>query len=230
MLISKPADLAPAALVAAYDSERAAFRARHVSGSGIAGVVQAFHAVRNMPYFSGPDRTPLAALHNGRGACTAKHLILRDLLRDLGYDAQVELVACDFAAAVPLVPGMPEALRGFVQDAGVRDMHCWVRLHLDGQGLLLDATWPDSLAAQGFAVNADWAGAGDTRPAAPGERRDAPEDVLARKAELLAELAPEEIQRRRAFLEVLSAWLEDMAGGRERGGRGNLDRLLSSGN
>jgi hypothetical protein len=108
MPISKPTEPAPAASnPQAYQAERAAFKARHVSDPGIAGAVQAFHAVRNLPYFSGPDRTPLAALRNGRGACTAKHMLLRDLLRDLGYRADVELVDCDFAAAVPLVPAMP---------------------------------------------------------------------------------------------------------------------------
>jgi hypothetical protein len=218
MPISKPTEPAPAASnPQAYQAERAAFKARHVSDPGIAGAVQAFHAVRNLPYFSGPDRTPLAALRNGRGACTAKHMLLRDLLRDLGYRADVELVDCDFAAAVPLVPAMPDELRAFVRTAGVRDIHCWVRLHLGGQGVLLDATWPDSLATHGFAVNAGWTGAGETGPAAKGIVRATAEDVLEKKAELLAELAPEETQRRKAFLGVLSAWLEEMSVGHEGG-------------
>lgn len=218
MPISKPPDPAPATSTEQeYQIALAAFKARHVCGRGIEGAVQAFHAVRNVPYFSGPDRTPLAALRKGRGACTAKHMLLRDLLRELGFRADVELVACDFAAAVPLVPTMPDELQVFVRMAGVRDIHCWVRLHLDATGVLLDATWPDSLAAQGFAVNTDWAGTGETRPAAKGIVRATAEDVLVKKAELLAELAPEETQRRKAFLGVLSAWLEEMPVGHEGG-------------
>ena len=47
-------------------------------------ILQAYSAVRQMLYFSGADRTPMAALRDGRGACTAKHLVLRDALRKAG--------------------------------------------------------------------------------------------------------------------------------------------------
>lgn len=217
MHISDVLDTAPAApAVEAYRDALAAFHARHVTAKGREGAVQAFHSVRNLPYFSGPDRTPLAALQSGRGACTAKHIVLRDLLRGLGYAAEVELVACDFAAAVPCVPSMPAALRAFVQAGGaqaggVQDIHCWVRVVMDGDSLLLDATWPDSLAPYGFAVNTAWNGVGETRPvAAGGIVRATVEDVLASKAALLAQLPQHEADRRKQFLAALSEWLEGL--------------------
>lgn len=197
-----------------YDTALAAFGS--AAGPGVAAV---FHAVRAMPYRSGKDRTPLTALRTGRGACTAKHILLRDLLRARGLRADVELVECDFAAAVPPHPSMPDALRRAAGAGGVRDVHCWVRLH-DGAGdLCLDATWPDAVAPYGFAVNDGWTGRGDTRPAVTGGVvRAAPEDVLTAKAALLAGFTAEERRIRLAFLADLSAWLERLPS-EQQGGR-----------
>lgn len=211
MPISEPALSPPGA---AYDAALAAFSARHVTASGLAGAVQAFHAVRNLPYFSGADRTPLAALQSGRGACTAKHIVLRDVLRRLGLPADVELVDCDFAAGVPAHDTMPPDLRTTATSGGIRDFHCWVRLN-GANPMLLDATWPDGLVAYDFPVNADWTGVCDTRPAAPGGVvREVAEDVIAAKERLLAELSQAETGARRVFLEQLSAWLDDTQIGR----------------
>lgn len=219
MPTSEPRTAEPRAVLAdpAYVAALAAFAARHVSRAGLAGAVQAFHAVRALPYFSGADRTPLAALRAGRGACTAKHLVLRDLLRLIGLHADVALVECDFAAGVPAHATMPPDLRAQAGTGGVRDMHCWVHLHHDGAPLRLDATWPDALGAFGFPVNSDWAGTGDTRPAAEGGVvRAVCENILERKAELLAELSAAETARRGAFLKGLSGWLDTIQ--REQGG------------
>lgn len=217
MRISETACSRPAA---EYRAALEQFARSRVVGAGRDGAAEAFRAVRDMPYFSCRDRTPLAALRAGRGACTAKHLLLRDLLRGLGFQADVELVECDFAAAVPAAPTMPEPLRAATAAGGVRDVHCWVRLRDGERGVLLDATWPEALAKHGFPVNGDWDGAGDTRPAVPdGVVRGAAEDVLARKAELLAELTEDESRVRREFLARLSAWMDDLEPKRKGGTR-----------
>lgn len=194
-----------------YPAALASFAARHVRGQGWQGAVEAYHAVRAMPYFSGPDRSPLAALRSGRGACTARHIVLRDLLRGLGIAADVELVDCDFAAAIPPHPTMEPSLKALAGAGGIRDMHCWVRARNGETAVLMDATWCDDLAAYGFPVNSGWTGDRDTRPAvANGVVRAAAEDVLASKEELLAELTNEEVSARRAFLAALSTWLEEL--------------------
>lgn len=194
-----------------YAEARAAFLAERVPAAGRAGAVQAFHAVRNLAYFSGPDRTPLAALRSGRGACTAKHILLRDLLRDLGLEAEVELVDCDFAAALPQHADMPADLRAAIGAGGVRDVHCWVRLRDGAKSLRLDATWPDALGRYGFALNDRWDGASDTEPAAPGAvSLGTADDVIARKEALLARLGPGEAAARKAFLARLSGWMQGL--------------------
>ncbi len=203
-------DLPPPVADPVYVASLDAFAARHVTRRGLNGAVQAYHAVRNMPYFSGPDRTPLAALQTGQGACTAKHLLLRDLLLRLAFDADVALVDCDFARGVPAHASMPDALRAVAGQGGVRDMHCWVRLRA-AEPLLLDATWPDALGRFGFPVNTGWTGAGDTRPAVEGGVvRGVSADVLQRKQELLAELSDQETVRRQTFLRNLSVWLANI--------------------
>lgn len=178
-----------------------AFLAAHVT-SGT--VVAAYRAVQAMPYYSGPDRTPLAALRAGRGACTAKHLVLRDVLRRMGQVAVVEIVEGDFASGIPVHPSMPEALQAMIRAGGVVDFHCRVRLE---GGPALDATWPLSLRRWGFDVQ-PWDGAGDTTQAiARVSVRSRDEDVLGRKAELLAGLSEEDSARRLRFLALLSGWL-----------------------
>lgn len=196
---------------ALYRAARAEFRRNHVTSAGRAAVVQAFDGVRNLPYFSGPDRSPLTALRTGRGACTAKHILLRDILRDLGWEAEVELVACDFARGLPVHDQMPADLRAAIRSAGIRDIHCWVRLK-DGAGsLLLDATWPDAVAPYGFDTNRGWTGNCDTRPAVVDwVSQSMVADVLERKRLLLAELDAREARARAAFLKNLSAWLETL--------------------
>ena len=198
----------PMAADADYQDAMERFLAAHVSARGVGGVVQTYAAVQRMPYFSGPDRTPLAALRSGRGACTAKHIILRDLLRRAGARACVEIVEGDFAAGIPLHPTQSPDLQQMIRQRGVTDFHCRVRLMRPEGDLRLDATWPEDLAAYGFAVNRAWTGTGDTLQAIPAVVvRSDDEDVLGTKALLLAGLSTAARQKRLEFLRLLSAWM-----------------------
>lgn len=203
-----PISDAPAPVAPAYAEALTAFVAGHIPARGAGGVLQAYAAVRRMPYFSGPDRTPLAALRDGRGACTAKHIILRDVLRAIGQRADVEIVRGDFASAIPLHASQNSALAEMIRQAGVMDYHCRVVLRgVDGDRRL-DATWPDALARYGFAVGRGWTGRGDTVQAIPDAVVCAtPEDVLAAKADMVATLDPAMVARRLEFLRQLSGWM-----------------------
>ena len=191
-----------------YPDALLAFVDRHIPSRGADGVLQAYAAVQRMPYYSGADRTPLAALQAGRGACTAKHIILRDALRAIGQRADVEVVTGDFAAAIPVHPSQDTALAQMIRQGGVTDFHCRVVLRGPQGDQRLDATWPAALAAYGFAVNRGWTGQGDTVQAIPAATVCAvPEDVLASKGQLLAGLDPAMIARRLEFLRLLSSWM-----------------------
>lgn len=191
-----------------YDEAIDAFVAAHVPDRGTAGVVEAYRAVQAMPYRSVADRTPLTALRTGVGACTAKHLILRDVLRRMGEEAVIEIVEGDFASGIPLHDSMSEDLKAALREGGVTDLHCRVRLAGTGGPRHLDATWPPELARLGFDVDRSWAGQGDTRQAiAEVVVRSDDEDVLATKARLLAGFSAAATRKRLEFLRLLTDWL-----------------------
>lgn len=191
-----------------YPERLEQFLAAHDIGGSRRDVRAIFDAVRNMPYASTGERTPQALLDSGKGACTAKHLLLRDLLRHIGEEAEVVLVPGDFAAGIPLVPGMSPELQHEIRVHGVKDFHCYAVWHDGAQAVKLDATWGDAMAAMNFPVNRDWDGAQDTRLAlTPSGAPIRAEDVIKRKEELLATLAPADRERRRRFLDLLTAWM-----------------------
>jgi hypothetical protein len=194
--------------VSGYQSELQGFVRDNISSSGHAALVEVYHAVREIPYFSSGDRSPYAALKARRGACTAKHIILRDALRIVGFDAVIELVDCDFAAGVPPHSSMSQDLLDQVRAGNIRDIHCWVRTRGDTPQLL-DATWPSGLAVYGFSTNSGWTGTGDTYPAVDCVQSiSVSEDVLIEKQRLLDDFSDQEKKRRKKFLGALSSWLD----------------------
>ena len=146
------------------------------------------------------------------------------LLRKLGHDVEIETYHCDFSAAVGEegVAKTPAGLAPFVGETPpVHDFHHAVRLSgcvdgvLNSEGILLDATWPDCLAAPGFRVNTGWAGPqdGDTALAVPSSAvfqefgAVGLEHLGSLKAALVATLRAEEQERRTRFFSELTAWL-----------------------
>ena len=147
-------------------------------------------------------------MRTGRGACTAKHILLRDLLRRQGEVAEVVLVSGDFADGIPQAASMPAPLHAMIRDAGVADFHCYVVWQNAGHAVRLDATWPDALTPYGFPVNAGWTGFGDTVLAiSPNEAIQRAEDVTTAKAQLLLGLSVDQAARRLRFLKLLSDWI-----------------------
>ena len=188
----------------AYDLALDAFIASHGS-QDVPGI---YHAVRKLGYFSSGERSAEAVMLTGRGACTAKHILLRDLLRRHGEVAEVELAEGDFAAGMPQAASMPVPLREMIRAAGIADFHCYVVWQNAGHAVRLDATWPDALAVHGFPVNAGWAGTGDTRLAiTPDGIAQRAEDVITAKAQLLSGLSADQADKRRQFLKLLSDWI-----------------------
>lgn len=171
-------------------------------------VTEVYHAVRNLTYASDGNRTPAGVLETGRGSCTGKHLLLRDLLRRMGERAEVETVEGDFALGVPAHPTMSPALLAFAGKGGTRDFHNYVVWEGPHGAAKLDATWPDAMAGFGFAVNSDWAGQGNSGIAlTPVSNRGTAEDVIEYKKRLLSELSAQETADRLSFLALLTGWI-----------------------
>jgi len=180
-----------------------------IDGKKKARYVSIYHAVRNIPYGATGERDPIAVLENYRGSCSGKHVLLRDLLRVAGYEAEAITILTHFNKAIPLRPSFSDELSSMVRDGDIQDYHHFVRTRLDGQWLNLDATWHDALRAHGFPVNADWDGRGHTTLAAAAiEEYPAVEDLAAFKQELIAALPPDARERRQSFFDHLTRWIE----------------------
>ena len=190
-----------------YSRQLGDFLERH-AGSDHPAVPAIYHAVRNLTYASDGNRKPDMVIATERGSCTGKHLLLRDLLRHVGETADIEFIEGDFAAAMPVVPSMSEPLKRWVASGGIADFHCYVVWRDGEREVKLDATWPDKLAPLGYPVNGNWNGTGDTRVAIEsGTIRGRAENVLERKAALLATLSEKQINDRLSFLKLLTEWM-----------------------
>jgi hypothetical protein len=188
-------------------SSYAAFIRRHVKDKA-SELPDLYHAVRNISYGSVGERDPVNVIINNVGSCSGKHILLRDLLRQTGRDAEIITIFAHFNRGVPLHPAMPADLRAMIDGGPVCDFHHYVRVSEGHQWLKLDATWHDALLPFGFPVNRDWRGQSDTVLAAtPIRAYPAVEDLAARKAELLAQLSPMERETRTRFFERLTEWI-----------------------
>ena len=149
-------------------------------------------------------------------------MALASLLRRLGHKVELLTLHCNFSAAVAAsVAGVPDAVAEYIRVEGppVHDFHHIVRLTLSdeegGGSVLLDATWPDSLAPHGFRVNTGWNN-GDTLFAVPGSAIFQWIDTVSvpelgpLKAELVATLPAAEVERRDAFFRELLVWLAEL--------------------
>ena len=191
-----------------YDQTIEAFVAPLVGVNRKATVVACYHAVRNFDYLSDGVRDPQTVIDRRAGSCSGKHIVLRDCLVALGEVASIETVEGDFASSIPDHVTMPDELRIFARDGGIRDFHQFVVWESGSGRCRLDATWPDQLEIFGFSVNRHWQGNGDTRLALQPEHYcGLTDDIQHTKAELIGGLTSVERDQRKAFLEVLSRWL-----------------------
>lgn len=183
------------------------FLKSHVKGSDV-DLPGVYHAVRNIPYGSTGERDPARIIANNLGSCSGKHILLRDLLRETGREAEVVTIFAHFNRGIPSHPAMPQDLRSMIEGEDISDYHQYVRAREGSRWIKLDATWHDRLIPYDFPVNHDWAGADDTvLAAAPIREYAAVEDVAAWKADLLAELAPEQRDARIRFFRRLTEWM-----------------------
>ncbi|MEM1399864.1 MAG: hypothetical protein AAGF58_08280 [Pseudomonadota bacterium] len=184
-----------------------------VDPSGTPDIAAIFHKVRNLRYASRGQRDPHSVLQRGEGSCSGKHLLLRDLLRLVGEEAEVEIAEGDFAAGVPAHPTMTGQLASFTRAAGVRDFHQYVVWHSTDGEVRLDATWPDSVARLGLATNAGWTVGTETALALePVKLHGRPVNLIEKKQALLENLSPAERAKRLEFLALLTEWLDAQIG------------------
>lgn len=176
--------------------------------AGSTNLTDVYHAVRKIPYGSTGERNPVKVIANNLGSCSGKHILLRDLLREVGWEAEIITMFTHFNRGIPSHPAMPAELRAMIAGEDVCDFHHYVRVRMREGWHKLDATWHDALISYGFPVNRDWKGHSDTVLAAtPIREYPAVEDLVAWKEQLLTQLTPEQRDFRAKFFTALTEWM-----------------------
>ena len=171
-----------------------------------------YHHVRNIPYGSNGNRDPRIVYESNVGSCSGKHILLRDLLREAGYEAEIVTMFTYFNESTPTCDSFPEDLKSLAETARIPDFHHYVRVKDGDEWLKLDATWHDDLAVLGFRVNKDWTGSGDTLLASVPEREyPNEEDVIAFKARLVDGLPSDQKEVRARYFAMVTDWIGENA-------------------
>jgi hypothetical protein len=181
---------------------------KELLSAGSTNMADVYHAVRRIPYGSTGERDPVKVIANNLGSCSGKHVLLRDLLREVGWEAEIITMFTYFNRGIPSHPAMPVDLRAMIEGEDVCDFHHYVRVRLREGWRKLDATWHDALIPYGFPVNLNWSGESDTVLAAtPIREYPAVEDLVARKEQLLTQLTAEQREFRAKFFTRLTEWM-----------------------
>ena len=125
---------------------------------GVAARVAVYEKIRDIPYAVIPEIN--SALHYariftvGKGSCTPKHFLLRDMYEKLGLS--VLYVVCPFRWS-DLEVDYPAHLRKLVEAMPV-SYHLACKVEIGGRLVLVDATVDSRLKRLGLPVNEKWNG------------------------------------------------------------------------
>lgn len=183
---------------------------RRIAQGGAASLPSIFHSVRRIPYGAAGQRDPSKVFENNVGSCSGKHILLRDLLRNAEFEAEIITIFTHFNKLIPDSAHMPEGLRRMIREEDVPDFHHYVRArHFGGEWHRLDATWHDALSVYGFPVNGGWRGKGHTQLAGnPIEEFPPVEDIADFKCRLLTRLSDVQREIRSRFFDLLIGWVD----------------------
>ncbi len=169
---------------------------------------QIYHHVRNIPYGATGNRDPRVVYERHIGSCSGKHILLRDLLRESGYVAEIITMFTYFNESTPVHDSFPDELKEISKGERVADFHHYVRAAKQGAWLHLDATWHDRLKSFGFQVNTGWSGTGNTRLASVTEKEyPNDEDIAELKKRLIASLPRSQRHIRARYFQLLTEWI-----------------------
>lgn len=181
-----------------------------IADSGKSRLVLIYDAVRNLPYGAIGQRNPMDVALRRRGSCSGKHLLLRELLRRSGYEAEIITMFTHFESRISPHPAFGDELNGLLREGEIPDFHHYVRARerAESAWVSLDATWHDALQPYGLPVNSAWNGTGDTVLAStPIYELPTVEDLLTEKARLVGTLSKDQQDRRSRFFQLISDWI-----------------------
>jgi hypothetical protein len=174
--------------------------------------ISVYNHIRDIPYaiipeLRDPALGPAGMLELGKGSCIPKHFLLGMLFQRL--DIPVKYCTYLYSWADPRIKYPPE-LRNIVKELPM-GTHLACRAHIEGQWVLIDATWDSALKKAGFPVNEAWDGVHPTKNAVRPTQEIIHETVEGRvkyTTEAKKSWTDAEARAHEEFPAVFNAWLE----------------------
>jgi hypothetical protein len=174
--------------------------------------VSVYNHIRDIPYaiipeLRDPVTGPAGMLELGKGSCIPKHFLLGMLFQKL--DIPVKYCTYLYSWADPRIKYPPE-LRSIVKELPM-GTHLACRAHIEGQWVLIDATWDSALKKAGFPVNEAWDGVHPAKNAVRPTQEIIHETVEGRvkyTTEAKKSWTDVETRAHEEFPVVFNAWLE----------------------
>lgn len=173
--------------------------------SGRDALSAAHELVANTPYLVSRwtgDPNELFAI--GKGDCRHKAAALTALLRGLDQDAAIRLVVFDWAD-LPI----PAEILSIFPDT--RSIHDCVEVQIDGDAVLVDATWDAPLASAGFPHTWRWDGVSATVGVTTGRTTLVDRDILGTSGVYETYGIPRPVlQTTQTFNRAFNEWLDNL--------------------
>jgi len=174
--------------------------------------ISVYNHIRDIPYAIVPElRDPVSGpagmLELGKGSCIPKHFLLGMLFQKLGIP--VKYCTYLYSWDDPRIKYPPD-LRSIVKELPM-GTHLACRAHIEGQWVLVDATWDGRLKKAGFSVNENWDGLHPTKNAIkPMEEvvHDTVEERVRYTTEAKKSWTEAQARAYEKFPAVFNAWLE----------------------
>jgi len=169
-------------------------------------LISAYVSVRDIPYGSANNPNPFDVLQKNRGTAKGKHILLKMILENMGYEVKQFWCKHDFSK-MPL-KSWPDALKEF-RGKHITGYHDFLKVKIGRKWVRVDATFDKALRALGFPVP-DWDGTTDLPlPVAAEEEFPVEAPIDDHRRRLVAALPEEMQQQRKLFLKTLKRWLEE---------------------
>jgi len=174
--------------------------------------ISVYNHIRDIPYAIVPELRdpalgPAGMLELGKGSCIPKHFLLGMLFQKLGIP--VKYCTYLYSWDDPRIKYPPD-LRNIVKELPM-GTHLACRAYIEGQWVLIDATWDSGLKKAGFPVNEAWDGVHPTKNAVRPTQEiihETVEDRVKYTAEAKKSWTEAQARAYEKFPAVFNAWLE----------------------
>jgi len=179
--------------------------------------ITVFNKIRDIPYMiipelRSPEAGPAGILKKNCGSCQPKHWLLAVYLKKLGIP--VKYATYPFYWHAGTFIKYPLELKDMMKTLPVSN-HLAIKANIDGNWILIDATYDLPLGKVNFPVNMNWDGVSPTHNAVHPLKEilhDTPEDRVAYDARTRGSYTDAEKDAFAEFVPKLNAWFNSLRG------------------